>query len=565
MLARWTIGKKLILSFVTLAIVFLLCALYSKITIDEIRIKGTMYNRIIDNKDLIADILPPPAYIIEAYLCAMDAATAEQDPQLRQQLLLRLKELFEGSGYFQDRINFWETNLTNPKIRSVFLQDAAQRARSFFSIALGPFATAIGNNQMDQAQVIFHQQLKPEYLAHRQAIDKVVQLANSDFQDLEQQSIELLNRRLTTMAVLFLVLITLAVAFGIVISRNISRPITAGVRILEQVSRGDMLLTIPPELRNRSDEVGQMATSLDSMVNQLGGMIREIVTGVHHLTTSSGDLTTISRQLLVSARETAEKSGSVATAAEEMNTNMHSVSSATEQSSSNVSMVVTSTEEMIAMIHEISQSADNARNISANAVQQAVLTSEKMSSLGDSARNIGRVTETITEISEQTNLLALNATIEAARAGEAGKGFAVVANEIKELAKQTAEATVDIKHQIAEMQTTTATTVKDIGTISSIIEEINTMISSIAAAVDEQTIATREIAASIGFASQGIGEVSHNVASSTEVISGIAQEIGLINHQSNQVESGSRKVEQSAEELSNLAQQLEGLVQRFKV
>lgn len=563
--ARWTIGKKITFSFLSMAIIFLLCAVYSKGTIDEIRINGSMYHRIITNKDLIADILPPPAYIIESYLCAMDAATAENDPRLREQLLIRLKELSEGTGYFQDRIKFWESTLKTPEIRSVFLQDAAQRARGFFSIALGPFATAIRNNQMDQARQIFHQQLKPEYLAHRQAIDKVVEMANSDFSALEQQSAELLKHRLTTMTVIFLVLIALALGVGILISRSISRPITVGVHILEQVARGDMLQNIPPELRNRSDEVGQMADSLHSMVNQLGGMIREIASGVHHLTASSGSLTTISRQLLMSAQHTSEKSGSVATAAEEMNTNMQSVSTATEQSSNNVAMVASSTEEMIATIYEIAQSADNARSISANAVQRAVLTSEKMASLGDSARNIGRVTETITEISEQTNLLALNATIEAARAGEAGKGFAVVANEIKELAKQTAAATVDIKHQIAEMQTTTATTVEDIGTISEVIGEINTMISSIAAAVEQQTAASKEIAASIGFAAQGIGEVNHNVANSTEVIADISKEIGTINLQSGQVETSSRRVQESAEELSSLAQQLEGLVQQFKV
>lgn len=99
--------------------------------------------------------------------------------------------------------------------------------------------------------------------------------------------------------------------------------------------------------------------------------------------------------------------------------------------------------------------AEKARFISESAVMQSQRTSEKVTALGESARKVGKVTETITEISEQTNLLALNATIEAARAGDAGRGFTVVANEIKELARQTAAATVDIKNQIADMQATT--------------------------------------------------------------------------------------------------------------
>ena len=139
------------------------------------------------------------------------------------------------------------------------------------------------------------------------------------------------------------------------------------------------------------------------------------------------------------------------------------------------------------------------------------------------------MTETITEISEQTNLLALNATIEAARAGEAGKGFAVVANEIKELARQTAAATVNIKDRINEIQSTTSTTVVDIEKISKVIIEINNVISGIATAVEEQSVASNEIAGNISQASQGLVEVNENVAQSTTVVADITREIAEIN------------------------------------
>nr|WP_320010725.1 methyl-accepting chemotaxis protein [uncultured Desulfobulbus sp.] len=565
MLRSWTIGQKLVFSFLGLALVFLLSGIFAKLTIDEIRIKGPLYTAIIENKDLIADILPPPNYIIESYLCAMDAATAEKNPTTRRQLIQRVRKLYEGAGYFQDRIKHWEEYLSNEQIRTVFLDEAAVRARNFYSIALGSFASAIESDDMEQAQQIFYQQLKPEYNAHRQAIDRVVTLANAEFNVLEDQSIGLLQSRQLAMGLVFVVLIGLALVLGLLISRNISRPLKAGVALMGYVAEGDLLQKIPGELLGRGDEVGQLAVSVHGMIDHIAAMIREIVHGVHRLTASSGELTTISGQLLVSAQDSSQRSATVASSAEEMNANMQSVSSATEQSTSNISLVASSTEELISMIHEISDNADSARRISARAVEQATLTSEKMSSLGDSAHNIGRVTETITEISEQTNLLALNATIEAARAGEAGKGFAVVANEIKELAKQTAEATVDIKNQIAEMQSTTETTVKGIGTITSVIEEINTMISSIAGAVEEQTAASRDIAASIDFASQGMSEVNHNIVHSSEVVSGITQEIGTISQQAAQVEGSSRQVQESATELSSLAQQLEVIVNKFKV
>jgi len=565
MQSRWTIGKKLTVSFLTLAFIFLLFGIFTQNTIKEIKIKGILYSQLIDNKDLIADILPPPAYIIESYLCAMEVATVEEDTQAREKLLVRLKELSDGPGFYRERMEFWNNNLKDSQIRSVFLQDASQHAQKFFGIVLGEFSSAVRNNQMDKAREIFSKQLKPEYLEHRQAIDKVVEMANAGFTQLEIHASEELQWRQYAMIIFFVSVVALALSLSILISRSISRPITAGVKILEVIAQGDLLQLVPAELRKRGDEVGMMANSLHSMAAQLASMIRDIVIGVRKLTSSSNDLAAISNQLFAAARETADKSAVVATAAEEMSANIQSVSAATEQSSSNVNMVASSTEEMIATINEIAQNAEKARIISEGAVQQAQRTSEKMASLGDSARNIGRVTEAITEISEQTNLLALNATIEAARAGEAGKGFAVVANEIKELARQTSAATVNIKNQISEMQSTTSMTVEDIGKISQVIIEINHVISGIAAAVEEQSVASGEIAGNISQASLGIAEVNENVAHSTGVIAEIARDIGSINRQSNQVKNGSSQVQLSAQGLSELAAQLENLVKKFKV
>ncbi len=125
------------------------------------------------------------------------------------------------------------------------------------------------------------------------------------------------------------------------------------------------------------------------------------------------------------------------------------------------------------------------------------------------------MTETIADISAQTNLLALNATIEAARAGEAGKGFAVVANEIKDLAKQTAQATGEIKERIDGIQHSTNVTVTGIKKISDIITEIDTIVSGIAVSLDEQSATMTELTSNIVQAGEGISEVSENVAQSS--------------------------------------------------
>lgn len=345
---------------------------------------------------------------------------------------------------------------------------------------------------------------------------------------------------------------------------SIVTPVNAAVNGLKDIAQGDGDLTKRLAVNSR-DEVGQLAEWFNTFLDKLQSLIKDISSKAQSLDMAAIDLTRLSGEMSHGVGEMSVSSGSVAAAAEEMNVNIQSVSSAMEQSSSNVSMVASSTEEMAATVNEIGQNAERARSISEKAVLQSQLTSEKMASLGVSAKKIGGVTETITEISEQTNLLALNATIEAARAGEAGKGFAVVANEIKELARQTATATIDIKNQISEMQATTISTIDDIKIISEVISDINNSINGIASAVEEQSTATSEISTNISQASQGILEVNENVAQTTLVVADISRDIAQISHKSNQVGDGSSQVQQSAQGLSALANQLNAMISHFKV
>ncbi len=376
--------------------------------------------------------------------------------------------------------------------------------------------------------------------------------------DVESQ----MHKTILWIAIALVILMALAILFAFFIARSITVPTSVLVKQSAQLAQGELDIRI---VSSSADEIGQLASSFRKMTENLRVIIMDIISGVTELTTASHNLAAVSKQISSSARDTADKSSAVAVATEEMSANVQSVAAAMEQSSCNVNMVASASEEMTSTINEIAHNAEKARAISAEAVSQSRLTSEKMTALGESAIKIGKVTETITEISEQTNLLALNATIEAARAGEAGKGFAVVANEIKELARQTAAATVDIKNQISEMQTTTSTTVADIEKISAVISEIHNVINGIATAVEEQSAASTEIADNISQASQGIAEVNENVAQSTVVIADITRDLAGINQQSMQVGEGSSQVQLSAQGLAELAVQLENLVNKFKV
>jgi len=353
-----------------------------------------------------------------------------------------------------------------------------------------------------------------------------------------------------------------ATLLGVLITRSITDPLNKVSSLAATLAQGDFTTQLDSRQNN---ELGSMARSLNGMTRQLAEMIRDVVKGVNCLSVSSVDLAAVSTQLSAAAHDTADKSASAAAAVEEMSVNMQSVAAAMEQSTANVNMVASATEEMSSTVHEIARNTEKAHAISEGAVMQSRRASERITVLGESARKIGRVTEAITDISDQTNLLALNATIEAARAGDAGKGFAVVANEIKELARQTAAATVDIKNQINEMQTTTADTVADIETIAQVIAEINSVINGIAASVEQQSAASVEISANIAHASQGLAEVNENVAQSSAVIASVTRDIAGINQQASQVNAGSDLVQDNSRDLANLAAQLEQLTQRFKI
>jgi methyl-accepting chemotaxis protein len=161
--------------------------------------------------------------------------------------------------------------------------------------------------------------------------------------------------------------------------------------------------------------------------------------------------------------------------------------------------------------------------------------------------------------------LALNATIEAARAGEAGKGFAVVANEIKELAKQTAHATLDIRKKIEGIQSTTDGTVAEINKIGQVISDINEIVGIIATAVEEQSTSTKEIAGNVNQAAQGIQDVNENVAHSSTVSSEIAKDVVEVNQAAAEMATGSSQVNKSAARLSKLAGQLKAMVDQYKL
>lgn len=347
------------------------------------------------------------------------------------------------------------------------------------------------------------------------------------------------------------------------VARSILVPIIAACRMIQDVAEGEGDLT--KRLAVGGDETGELSSWFNVFIQKLHGIISQVQAQISTLNNSVSDLSTLSESLASGSSDATDRSNNVDSAAQEMSTNMSAVAAASEQASVNVNMVASATEEMYATVNEIAANTAKARQVTEEAVTKTDIASQRVDELGGAANQISKVTEVITEISEQTNLLALNATIEAARAGEAGKGFAVVANEIKELAKQTSEATLEIRQKIEAIQTSTNLTVTDISEINSTINDVNDIVSTIATAVEEQSASTSEISSNVAQAAQGISEVNENVSQSSTVADDISSDISEISEVAGEIRDNSNKVNVQSTELSGIAGQLTTIVNQFKL
>lgn len=361
---------------------------------------------------------------------------------------------------------------------------------------------------------------------------------------------------------------TLCIFGGIAVlwflSRGIVRPISAANVMLRDISEGEGDLTKRLQTTTE-DEVGAMSRYFNHFVEKLQGIVGEIAGNAGTLHQSSDDLsvtastmagatermngyvaevtgTMVQASQEVSAMaegiqvvsgeatnvaQTAEKvSGSLnkmGGSVEQMSSRMNSIAATTEEMSANVNAVAAAIEEMSSSINEVSQNSSKAAEVATGAAKSANSTSTQLQVLGKSAQEIGKVVELIDGIAAQTNLLALNATIEAASAGEAGRGFAVVAGEVKELAKQTATATEDIRKRVEAMQSNSTQAIQAIEAIVAVIDDIRDISGSIAAAVEEQTSTVGEIARNIGQAAEGTNDVSREIQQAAREASDVSE------------------------------------------
>ena len=347
----------------------------------------------------------------------------------------------------------------------------------------------------------------------------------------------------------------------VMVRRRILNPIAALTGRMSRLAAGEVAEAIPGAARN--DEIGAMAAAvqvfkdnkieadrlatekeaendvkmrraraLDDLTRAFEAKVTELVGG---LSAASSVMEDTAQSMSATASATNRQAAVVAAASDQTSTNVQTVASATEELTSSIS--------------EIARQVATSTEIAARAVDHARRTGDTARSLAEGAQKIGDVVTLIQSITAQTYLLALNATIEAARAGEAGRGFAVVASEVKSLAGQTAKATTEISEQITAIQTASDETVTAIRNVVDVITEIDQIGTAIAAAIEEQGSATKEISRSVQEAARGTQEVNSNISG----VQRAADDTG----------AAATQVLGAAEQLSTQSKDLAGQVNRF--
>jgi methyl-accepting chemotaxis protein len=330
------------------------------------------------------------------------------------------------------------------------------------------------------------------------------------------------NRISLIMAIVVVISLIASVVFSFL---GVSRPMTRLNEALGEMAGGNLDVVIPGA--SRGDEIGDLAKTVTVIRENTEQKAREEAEAkikqdlvaaqrrkeemIKLADDFEGAVGEIVETVSSASTELEASAGTLTTTAERAQELTTMVAAASEEATANVQSVASATEEMASSITEISRQVQESARMANEAVDQARTTNERVSELSKAAARIGAVVELINTIAEQTNLLALNATIEAARAGDAGRGFAVVASEVKALAEQTSKATGEIGQQITGIQAATQESVGAIKEISTTIEKLSEISSTIAAAVEEQGAATQEISRNVQQAAQGTHQVSSNI------------------------------------------------------
>jgi methyl-accepting chemotaxis protein len=533
---------------------FILTMGVSFYSLGEFRIGGTLCDKLMLGKDLISDVLPPPEYIIEAYL---ETSLASKNPET---LPAHRKRLGELKRDYDQRHNYWAAQDIDGDVKTQLLQKAHEPAQRFWQLLETSFYPAVEKKDSEAIDAAF-QQLTTAYTQHRAAIDRTVALANNANDAITTSALSFAQTVSVVLVLLSCVVLAIVLAATWGMSAYVLSPLNQMRAAILSLAEGRHELSIPQ--LSRHDELGDIAQSLEVLRQNAAGheALQQKVSlakeqeleNQHGLTAKAQQFQNIITRVVEGLGEqVSQLHGTAEALSEASETATFEAANAANVSASaadNSNAVAAATEELSGSIKEISDQAHRTNSVVEAADNEAKRTSSDVAKLAAAAEEIGSIVAVIRSIADQTNLLALNATIEAAHAGEAGRGFAVVAAEVKELSAQTATATDAIAEQIHAIQHSTGAAVNAIQSVSGRVGEIQAFTGAIAAAVEQQTAVAQEIANNV----QRAASASEKAAKSSSEVS----------HSASQTKQQAQSVSKASTRLSELATQLSSALKEF--
>lgn len=542
-LGNMKLWQRFVILIVCVVLGFVVYGLWSFKTLAELKVNGPIYHNIIQGKDLVADVLPPPEYIIESYLVSLQLASSSGNESA--QLIDRLKVLKTD---YDTRHTYWEKEGLSNDLSDVLLKQAHAPAVAFYAVAFDEFLPALQRGDSD-AKNNAMTTMRNHYETHRKAIDKVVQLANQRVSDDEATAKQHIESAVTLMLSVLVFVIVLVVFLTVVISRSVTRPLLLmQSRMIEIKDSHDFTHRIG---LSSSDEVGETAAAFDELINSLYATLSRLQKNVSEVSVSAQSLAVSSHQVALSSGKQSSAAAAMAATVEQLTTSIAHVADRAKE----VRDISADSGDRSSQGGKIISDATTAMIDLAQAVKQA---SNSIGALGEKSGQISSVIKVIREVAEQTNLLALNAAIEAARAGEQGRGFAVVADEVRKLAERTSNATAEISRVIETMQSGTNAAI-------SMMNNAVTRADGAAVLAHEAGTAIDRIKGGVSSVEEAVTEISSSLEEQSRASNDIASHVEKVAQMIEENNAAASQSADSAVRLEQLSTDMRSAVSSFRL